>query len=192
MITLQELLLQHLNPATILYKDLLKTAEWAEKRQIILTRDLGVCQKCGKGPTESEYDQNLQCVLHYWLVFIPSTDESTSKLIIGNQEVEVGNGVTAYDFSSKPYHMEVHHRCYVRKRYPWQYDNDQLITLCNWCHWDLHQNEQVPLYLEDGKTLCNSDPCQRCSGAGHLPQYSHVDGGTCFWCHGSGYQDNLL
>ncbi len=33
-------------------------------------------------------------------------------------------------------------------------------------------------------------PCERCSGTGELPQMSHVEGGVCFKCRGTGKQAN--
>lgn len=31
--------------------------------------------------------------------------------------------------------------------------------------------------------------CPNCKGKGHLPQFSHVEGGICFSCNGSGYKE---
>ena len=28
--------------------------------------------------------------------------------------------------------------------------------------------------------------CNRCSGTGRIPNFSHIKGGECFRCHGSG------
>lgn len=30
-------------------------------------------------------------------------------------------------------------------------------------------------------------PCKRCGGEGRISYYSHIKGGTCFACNGSGY-----
>lgn len=37
--------------------------------------------------------------------------------------------------------------------------------------------------------MTNNDyPCWRCEGKGRIQAYSHVVGGTCFKCHGTGRQ----
>jgi hypothetical protein len=85
--------------------------------------------------------------------------------------------------------IQVHHKYYIRGRKPWEYDNDALITLCNWCHWDLHQNlESITVYDEDMKNPQNLIPCSRCGGMGEFPEYSHIQNGICFKCRGSRFE----
>ena len=39
----------------------------------------------------------------------------------------------------------------------------------------------------EGKLRKRRNPaCSRCEGTGHLPEFSHVEGGRCFACQGSG------
>lgn len=35
--------------------------------------------------------------------------------------------------------LEVHHLLYFHGRDPWEYDNDNLVTLCKWCHGNYHR-----------------------------------------------------
>lgn len=87
--------------------------------------------------------------------------------------------------------LHVHHKFYIENKLPWEYENDSLITLCNWCHWDLHEKTNVPIY-----TMINGQlhdllyiPCKRCNGAGVIPKYKHVVNGLCFRCNGRLYEE---
>ena len=41
--------------------------------------------------------------------------------------------------------LEVHHTFYyIDKREPWNYPNESLITLCCWCHGELHEVTDIP------------------------------------------------
>ena len=83
--------------------------------------------------------------------------------------------------------MHVHHTYYVLGKPPWEDPDDALVTLCNWCHWALHQNERVAVYASAprGREVPDLTPCSRCSGAGVFPEYRHVIEGVCFRCHGA-------
>lgn len=39
--------------------------------------------------------------------------------------------------------MQVHRQFYKLNRYPWEYQDEDLITLCIWCHAEFHQNNSV-------------------------------------------------
>jgi hypothetical protein len=88
--------------------------------------------------------------------------------------------------------MHVHHNLYIRGHNPWEYDNSDLITLCNWCHWDVHQREVIPIYdtKQNGQLVkLVYHPCKRCNGAGVFPEYDHVENGICFRCRGYKYEE---
>ena len=92
--------------------------------------------------------------------------------------------------ADKPYHLHIHHRYYILDNFPWEYPDEALVTLCNWCHWNFHQNNKVPVYKDTLKLITvNLTPCRRCVGAGHLPNYNHVQNGVCFECGGAKYYE---
>lgn len=95
-----------------------------------------------------------------------------------------------HEVSKKPYHLHVHHNYYVLSNLPWEYPDQALITLCNWCHWDFHERNGVPVY-ESAEKLNNLNytACNRCNGAGHFPEYDHVQNGICFRCNGLKYEE---
>ncbi len=93
-------------------------------------------------------------------------------------------------FSDRKIQLHVHHNFYIHKNLPWDYEDDALITLCNWCHWELHQKEAVPVYTMDGTGELyemSYELCSRCGGAGFFPEYEHVQRGVCFQCGGARY-----
>ena len=87
--------------------------------------------------------------------------------------------------------LHVHHKFYVKEKLPWEYENEALITLCNWCHWELHEQSKIPIYtlINDELHDLNYIPCKRCNGAGVFPEYKHVINGICFRCNGNLYED---
>lgn len=85
--------------------------------------------------------------------------------------------------------LHVHHNYYQKGRLPWEYPDEALITLCWYCHEELHANEKVPYYDENMRVLRQLTPCSRCHGAGVFPEYNHIQNGICFKCYGVRYEE---
>lgn len=113
-----------------------------------------------------------------------------------NGVVDLGGDIPSANYimvtADKHYHLEVHHKRYIYNRLPWEYKNDDLITLCNHCHTDFHQNNKVPVYSEDELIELEYEICDRCNGYGYLPEYRHVQNGVCFKCQGEKYVQPLI
>ena len=89
----------------------------------------------------------------------------------------------AFNFAT----LHVHHKLYIENREPWQYKDENLITLCSDCHAEIHKTETTPLLSETGRVIYSDLPiCDRCDGRGELPQYKYYMNGICFKCHGTG------
>ena len=84
--------------------------------------------------------------------------------------------------------LHVHHTYYQLGKNPWEYPDDALITLCWYCHEELHKNTQVSFFDKDGFELDKLNPCLRCFGAGYFPEYSFFHEGVCFRCNGAKYE----
>ena len=91
--------------------------------------------------------------------------------------------------STEAIELHVHHKYYVLGRLPWEYEDDALITMCHHCHWQVHQDNEILVYQSgpDGLRETAAQLCTKCSGAGFLPEYRHVQGGICFKCMGNRY-----
>lgn len=87
--------------------------------------------------------------------------------------------------------LEVHHRYYILNHYAWKYDDSALITLCKDCHELIHKTISPLIYTITGDRFIrmNFTPCNRCGGAGWFQKYTHVQGGICFRCNGSRYEE---
>ncbi len=85
--------------------------------------------------------------------------------------------------------LHVHHHYYQDGAYPWEYNDDALITLCIHCHHALHKEKKVPRKDANGKDYATLTPCTRCDGAGWFEQYHHVEQGICFECRGAKYRE---
>jgi hypothetical protein len=163
------------------YSSLLQASEWQEKRATIIKRDQEKCQKCKSLPTEDigGYDKNGEKT---FLLY--------DSVIKGFVQTDSGSFVT----TKKEVHLHVHHKFYIDGKLPWEYLDESLITLCNWCHWDLHQNEVVMVYsqTENGQLIpLKLTPCNRCNGAGWFQEYHHVANGICFRCNGAMYEERI-
>jgi hypothetical protein len=196
--TLRDLLLEFSHAKFIPYAKLLLTDEWQRRREEIVSRDNHKCIVCGVTKTIHLTDERKRH-FHVWVDYKPISELSADTLanLIGKTELLksdeegqlLGPQITIAD---KHYHLEVHHKCYILNRLPWQYEDTDLCTVCNWCHLHFHQQTTVPIYSADGTKVLTSEPCLRCSGAGWFPEYKHVYKGICFRCDGARFEQRAL
>jgi len=83
--------------------------------------------------------------------------------------------------------MHVHHTYYQEGLDPWEYPKESLQTLCWDCHEKLHENTYIPHLDKNGIEIGKFKNCQRCYGAGYLPEYFYHKSGICFECDGERY-----
>lgn len=91
------------------------------------------------------------------------------------------------------HNLHVHHKYYIDKNRPWEYDKKALVTLCQSCHRNIHSKNFIPIYNSDPEKnkaaeIINLDKCNRCGGKGYIQQFNHVEDGICFSCWGTGYK----
>ena len=191
------------------YQSLLGTIEWDEKRSEVLKRDDCKCKMCGKWETVKQFMDGVGAY-HCWFddssidYFLGIEKKYKPSIIFGEDaRIICYNGGMAEILADKPYHLEVHHKYYLRSSLPWQYKDDALVTLCNWCHRGIHANgEPIPVYqnqsVRDFAVRYDANasygvsyytPCSRCDGTGELPVYDHVQKGICFRCRGAGFDE---
>lgn len=82
--------------------------------------------------------------------------------------------------------LNIHHKSYIENHLAWEYDNNNLITLCEDCHKQIHKSNSIPLFNQKAELVRNMQTCDRCGGCGYLPQYKYVNNGICFKCGGRG------
>ena len=89
----------------------------------------------------------------------------------------------------KPYFMQIHHKYYLMNRLPWEYPDDALVSLCQYCHQHVHATQQIVSYPNERELFTTLTPCSRCGGTGTMPEYMHVQHGVCFGCNGSRFEE---
>ena len=148
------------------YADELQDLHWFEKRHWILQRDDYSCKgvDCKKKKFISAF--------------------KVSSIIRENQTVDFLTPLILFDEAHL--NLQVHHTYYVQGKWPWEYLDSALITLCPDCHKKEHQNNTIPILNSTGETIGSSIVCHRCGGAGYIPPYHHVENGICFLCGGEG------
>jgi hypothetical protein len=95
--------------------------------------------------------------------------------------------------NSKGNPLQIHHKRYILKSFPWDYVQNDLITYCRSCHKKWHLENKVKYYEYINGNLFESTimPCSRCDGSGYLSEYSYYQNGVCFSCGGIGYHKPL-
>lgn len=170
-ITLKQLLLEN-DGEEPSYGELLLTKEWRDFRKVILKRDKGQCQICKK------YGNRLAWELKVENLYVRQSTEIEKEHL--NNDVE---------YSSTHVELHVHHKYYVKDHYPWQYSEDALVTVCMECHENIHDNEEIPVYLQIDKEIkLPTCKCAKCNGKGYIKNYKYYMNGVCFSCDGAGYK----
>ncbi len=177
-----------INGSDISYQDLLLTFEWRTKRNEIIERDNKRCTKCNFSETYGH--KSFENGKYSYI-----TDDGTEDQITftNNNGKIVTENIPKLVVTDKPYFLHVHHKFYVYNQLPWEYLDTALVTLCNWCHTEVHQNETIIMYSD--RTLQNFEdliPCERCNGAGWFPEYKHMQSGICFKCNGARFTRALF
>ena len=208
------------NQRLIPYEQLLNTVEWKKKRDEILKRDEYVCTKCKRRPTKV-FTANQICDIfkiktrktewlnvgnhlklpgwindgHYWFFSIETLNKFRSSYWDAKY-LKYSDGESTFVLikAKKRYFLHIHHKQYILDKLPWEYYDSDLQTICNWCHWELHEKEKVNVYrIVNGKLQqTNLTPCHRCKGAGWFPEYEHVESGICFRCLGLKFEELRL
>ncbi len=154
------------------YTDLLRTYHWKKKRDKIVSRDGNRCRHCKAVGT------------------IPRVENG--KIVFESSEVEI---IIREDGSKMPRPrtkrlenptiLNVHHKAYQYNTNPWDYPDDDLITLCVPCHLKEHglgdqASKKQFEYIQSVKV------CEKCCGQGFIKFYSYNWYGICFNCAGNG------
>lgn len=93
--------------------------------------------------------------------------------------------------ADKKYLLHVHHKIYILNILPWENQNTDYVTVCNWCHLEIHKNDEIKAYrLINNKCVSvKLTPCVRCFGKGRIAQYEHIENGICFRCEGVRFEE---
>ena len=183
------------------YSDLLKCKEWHIKRKEIIERDKYTCQKCNK---EGFMGYTMKMIYRKDgtsdVIFVPANLDvvqtfSLEQTIYG--KIEMPKMEAIIEEVLAPIFLQVHHKVYYIKPpvlgkmfefiYPWDYNDEDLITVCSSCHELIHESENIPKIIKSSLENLDLTPCGRCNGIGFFPQYHYVQNGICFECEGVMY-----
>ncbi len=175
------------------YAELLHTIEWRNFRQRILDRDQNKCQKCDATPTENINGKFYRNYTQDEIVQIKLLNDIKYELkepdfIIDGSPIKLKCATKIGEQIEKPIYIHAHHSYYILANLPWEYDLNALITLCNYCHQELHSTVKIPCYADKSKNEeLKLTVCPRCSGSGYFMEFKHVQNGICFECRGAKY-----
>lgn len=171
------------------YELLLNTFEWRQFRKEIIDRDKSICQFCNmeqstrignsyfRKPTAEEIEVR--------------SKESPGRVFgDGSSKRKVRTVQVIGIRTETPIILHVHHKYYIFGELPWGYKNDAVVTVCHDCHFQIHQNEIIPVYSDINlNEKLDLTPCSRCNGTGFLEQFHHVQNGICFRCSGRRFEE---
>jgi len=123
-------------------------------------------------------------------------DDSDSEIFDYTKTILIDNPsyfpelVSLVNASEKKYvfGLNVHHKVYREKRLAWEYEDEDLITLCQSCHEAIHikkKDQFIPWYDEENVQIGNRKICNRCGGTGYIMKYDYYLHGICFACNGN-------
>jgi len=176
------------------YAQYLRTENWKTKRIEILDRDNFRCRECNGYETKN-VKNNLKTAFGTVFGLGYKTEWIDTQTIIwtdcdGNQRISELN--KSNEKPEKKYNLQIHHKKYIIDTLPWNYKNEDLITLCNHCHTETHEKNKIPIYDKKGNQILGIEPCDRCAGTGQIAEYKHVQNGICFKCKGERFNKILI
>ena len=171
------------------YSVLLKTNEWLNLRERIVTRDNHTCNNC------HQQESQKQGGTYYRFPTMAEAIDNQKRTVIDY----LGDGSVIFNMpgievvgyaTDTPIILHVHHKYYIATYLPWEYKEHALVTLCHQCHYKIHREEKIPVYLDDSfKEKLQFTVCDRCSGTGFLEEYFYYQNGVCFKCDGRKYME---
>jgi hypothetical protein len=146
---------------------------WLSKREEILKRDNYTCQNelCktfnpSKGFVQIINPENGDLELHYYNNNYRSIYTLTSYQRNLTIDIDFGSGY----WIVMPV-LQVHHKRYIEGRELWDYNDNDLITLCKQCHTSLHLNEPIDFYNEYENKIKSEKTNVNDFGTGHNHNY---------------------
>jgi len=181
-ISYKELLLDY-QDEKIPYTKLLSTNEWRLFRDAIVNRDNHTCRICNAIETER---------IGKFYIRKPTEEENLTSiqkhsfLIKDNSLIAPKYAVKTGIIDNNPTILHAHHSYYIHNQLPWEYDKDSIITVCQNCHYNIHQTSIIPTYKDISKTdTLKLTPCEKCYGTGYIEKYFYYENGVCFSCMGN-------
>lgn len=113
--------------------------------------------------------------------------------VVTPKDTDLSNiNISTVYLKENPLFLTVHHKHYILQHKAWEYDDNDLVTLCNECHTRLHHAIGVKVYSSIKNGYMQEillTPCKRCHGTGYFPEYKHIESGTCFRCRGARFEE---
>lgn len=154
---------------------------WVEKQKLVLIENLSLLEII-KNQTVNSIDYRTLLSCFEW---------KYKRLII-----LVRDEYRCFDCEKSSDRLHIHHKYYLKDALPWEIDEEGLVALCSSCHTKRHKNEQIKAYQKVNNSLeianYHFQICNRCNGAGHFPEYEHIERGICFKCRGNNVHNSLF
>lgn len=127
--------------------------EWKKRRNTILERDHYTCQKCGvTNPSlgiifhivdlDTPYFNGAECIVD--TIAVHSYNRGSGEYIIDIDDIHITIPFGIHKIVMPI--LQVHHKKYIQNRMLWEYEDNDLITLCESCHRKEHYENKIPIY----------------------------------------------
>ena len=170
------------------YQQLLHTIEWRKLRDVVLERDNHKCTVCSTTASSKHGKKHIKDLTKEEIELEKFLANVKNDYYTDENEFNLQPATKVGEFINKPLHLHIHHTFYIITNLPWEYDIEDLVTMCEPCHFDYHKKNRVNYFKDLSKSeIINLTPCTKCNASGHLAEYSHWQGGICFKCMGAKY-----
>jgi 5-methylcytosine-specific restriction endonuclease McrA len=146
------------------------TKEWKEKRTLILSRDNFTCQNCNTFDPSSGTVKILNLEDNSFELHDCDLDHKCIYTIASSRKGVTFEMDFGQDFLVLPV-LQVHHKKYIGDREIWEYDDNDLITLCKKCHSDLHSNYEIPHFDSKDEFIGMMKHLPKDNNSGHKHGY---------------------
>ena len=117
------------------YEKLLTTKEWKNFRDRIVQRDNRKCQKCLKKENEKNLNYSWENKNEVGMEYVR---------LLSDEEAEKSGSYTEH--TDVPPYLQVHHKYYIKNKFPWEYRDEAVVSLCFECHEDIHKFAHIMVY----------------------------------------------
>jgi len=144
--------------------------EWLETRDRILSRDNFSCQNCATfnpsiGRVEA-FDSKGNFELHEY-----ESNPETSIYTISSQKYGITLNIDfGLDWLVLPI-LQVHHKRYIEGKFIWEYDDNDLVTLCKECHTLVHNEIDIPIFNNNSELINKKRFIPNDTGSGRKHNY---------------------
>ncbi|WP_419032950.1 hypothetical protein [Dysgonomonas gadei] len=139
---------------------------WREKRNILLKKNNYSCSRCriiNPSLGEVELSIEIEPYIDDYKLITGTLALHKYNMYDGIYSISVFDDITIkIDFRDRKHFLnnkivmpilQIHHLRYIEGKHLWEYDDKDLLVLCEQCHHKEHMNNRIPIYDQENKLI---------------------------------------